>query len=172
MRIFQYVGVLALALVIALLASGCKKSPKKAKKADPEPGEGNVQPGGPGGGLQPPGFNPGIAAQLPSTGRVNPGNDLKQLGLYYWQYDPLMEKGPARLEDLRDLRRDLPKVYQGIQDGVYVVYWGARRVAARSDTVLAYVRDAPKVGGMVLMGDGSVQNMSAAEFNAAPKAGK
>lgn len=169
MRVFRVGGVLALALAAALLASGCKKKPK-AKKADDAPGAN--APGGPGGGLQPPGFNPGIAVHLPSTGRINPSNDLRQLGTLYWAYDPLMEKGPARLEDLPELRRDMPKVYLAIQEGVYVVYWGARRAAVNSQTVLAYVQDAPTHGGVVLMGDGSVQNMSAQAFQTAPKAGK
>jgi hypothetical protein len=38
--------------------------------------------------------------------------------------------------------------------------------------VLAYVSDVPAKGGLVLMGDASVQKMSAEEFRKAPKAGK
>ena len=41
-----------------------------------------------------------------------------------------------------------------------------------SNTILAYERDAPTRGGLVLFGDGHTENLSLAEFNAKPQAGK
>jgi len=106
---------------------------------------------------------------LPSAGRLNPGNDLHQIYLYYNMQTTNLGKPPARLEDLPDLKKDMPAVYQGIQDGIYVVFWNARATGDSSQTLLAYVKDAPTQGGMVVMLDGSVQNLSAAQFQAALK---
>jgi hypothetical protein len=42
--------------------------------------------------------------------------------------------------------------------------------AGTGNTVLGYEKDAPTKGGLVLMGDASVREMSADEFKNAPKA--
>jgi hypothetical protein len=156
-------------VLLAALLPGCKK---KSKPGAAAPGAPPAAPQGPPpGGLQPAGVNPGVMSTLPSVGRTNPGNDLKQLGLYYLNF-ATTGRSPSRLEDLADLKRDLPRVYQAIQDGVYVVYWNAPTTAASSQTVLAYVHDVPTRGGVVLLLDGSVTNMTPQEFQAAPRAGR
>ena len=42
--------------------------------------------------------------------------------------------------------------------------------AGSGSTVLAYEKDVPTKGGLVLYGDGFVDNVTAAEFQAKPKA--
>jgi hypothetical protein len=154
--------VLLLALV---LLAGCRK------KAAPAAGATTPTPPAPnGGGLQPRGVGTGVANMLPSAGRVNPSNDLKQIFLYYKSYGD-RTRSPKKLEDLPDLQRDMPKVYQAIKDGVYVVYWDAPATTS-GNAILAHVRDAPTKGGVVVRFDGSIANMTAGEFEAAPKAGK
>ena len=163
-------GLWRIAVSVVLLAAllpGCKKKAKPAAA----PSAPAAPQGLPPGGLQPAGANPGVMSTLPSVGRTNPGNDLKQIGLYYLNF-ATTGRSPSRLENLADLKRDLPRVYQAIQDGVYVVYWNAPTTGAASQTVLAYVHDVPTRGGVVLLLDSSVVNMTPQEFQAAPKAGR
>jgi hypothetical protein len=98
--------------------------------------------------------------------------DLEQFGKYYLT-DATLGQSPKRLEDMSDLKRDLPKVYQAIQEGRYVVFWNANTnpPAGASNTILAYVKDAPAKGGLALFLDGRVRNLTAQEFQAAAKAG-
>ncbi|MHB1422312.1 MAG: hypothetical protein ACYC3I_03760 [Gemmataceae bacterium] len=155
-----------LLLLPLVLPCGCKKNaaPAQASLSPPPPAAPN------GGGLQPPGVNPGVMSTLPSAGRVNPSNDLRQFYLYYKDYEN-GQKSPSCVEDLPELRRDMSSVYKAIQEGVYIVYWNAP-VNAGGQTILAYVPDAPIKGGVVLLMDGSVANMTPEQFQAAPKAGK
>jgi hypothetical protein len=76
---------------------------------------------------------------------------------------------PAKLDELADLKREMPQVYQAIRDGAYVVSWG---VPHSTEAIVAYERDAPSKGGVVLTGDGSVRVLSADAFQAAAKGGK
>jgi hypothetical protein len=117
---------------------------------------------------QAPGAKP-QASSGQSTVVLNPSKDLRYLALYLQNH---AKNGllPAKLEELTDLKRDLPQVYQAIQDGAYVVSWGAPLNSA--EAIVAYERDAPSKGGAVIAGDGSVRVLSAEEFRTAPKAGK
>lgn len=49
------------------------------------------------------------------------------------------------------------------------LYWGATFDPDDSKTVLGFEKAAPESGGSVLMRDGSVVQMTAAEYQAAPK---
>jgi hypothetical protein len=123
---------------------------------------------------------PGPAQETPATsakphapgGRgsltLNPSQDLRHLGLYLQRHG----KGgllPAKLEELTDLKRELPQVYQAVQDDSYVVRWGAPQ---SGEAIVAYERDAPSKGGVVLAGDGSVRVLSAEEFQTTAKGDK
>lgn len=55
--------------------------------------------------------------------------------------------------------------FNGVKEGKYVVVWGVS--GKDSGTVLAYEKDAPTQGGMVLMADGTIKKMSADELKAA-----
>jgi hypothetical protein len=163
MRRLHACRIAVLVLCLALLP-GCKKKPAAAQADNPPP-PAPAEPNG--GGLQPRGVNPGVMSMLPSVGRLNPSNDLRQIGLFYLANG----RSPSRLEDMADLKRDMPLVYQAIEDGVYVVYWNAP-MNGSSRAILGHVRDAPTKGGVVLLLDGSVTNMTPEEFKAAPKVGQ
>jgi hypothetical protein len=110
--------------------------------------------------------------------RTRKSNDLKQLGLMYHSYIDANQKGPASADELMKMASDPGSraVVQMVKDGKYVLIWGATIVAMRNNpqgstgTVLGYEATAPTSGGLVLMGDGSVPIMTAAEFAKAPKA--
>jgi hypothetical protein len=110
--------------------------------------------------------------------RAKKSNDLKQLGLMYHSYLDANRKGPASADDLMTIASDpgSKAVVQMVKDGKYVLVWGTtiaemqKNPQGSTGTVLGYEASAPTAGGLVLMGDASVRNMTAAEFAAAPKA--
>ena len=120
-----------------------------------------------------PNVSQGVGKLLPAVGRETVMQDLRQIGIYYRLEVDTAGQGPAKLEDWRELKKDLPKLYQAIEEGRFVVIWNTSpglMSEGPSRTVLAYEKDAPTKGGVVLLGDGSVRQMSVAEFQAAPKA--
>ena len=100
---------------------------------------------------------------------LNPRKDLRYLGLYLQNHQK-NGRFPSKLDDLADMKRDLPLVYRAIEDGAYVVYWNAPLTPA--EAIVAYERDAPTKGGEVLAADGSVAHLTPERFREAPKAGK
>ncbi len=99
---------------------------------------------------------------------LDPNKDLRYLALYLQKHGK-DGRLPAKLDELADLKREMPQVYQAIRDGAYVVSWG---VPYSAETIVAYERDAPSKGGVVLTGDGSVRVLSADAFQTAAKGGK
>jgi hypothetical protein len=97
---------------------------------------------------------------------------LKELmGVYrYIEYSkfPL----PRKPEDFSDYWDSMPTAFERIKQGDYIVAWGVGRstVPGAANQILAYEKKAPTEGGAVLLRDGTVKQMTAAEFGAAPKA--
>ncbi|HWG42054.1 MAG TPA: hypothetical protein VN688_04655 [Gemmataceae bacterium] len=115
-----------------------------------------------------------------AAAKTRRSNDLKQLGLLYMNYVDTNNKGPANADDLMKMTAGDPQagqVVQAVKSGQYILLWGAnpsamqRAPGGSSGTILGYEKDVPTSGGQVLMGDGFVKNMTAAEFQSAPKAG-
>ncbi len=79
-------------------------------------------------------------------------------------------RSPAKLEDLQSvIERDMPKLYKGIQEGYYVVFWSVPKPS--SNVVLAHEKDPDTYGNRhVLMGDTSVMRMDEAQLQEALKA--
>ena len=84
----------------------------------------------------------------------------------------LNHQAPSRLQELEKSKSGFPFGYKAALNGEIVVMWGAPLGGGNGSAVLAYERDAPALGGWVLLQNGSVTQLSAAEFRAAPKAGK
>jgi hypothetical protein len=92
--------------------------------------------------------------------------ELRQLVLTYQDYNTTFGKPPAKLDDLKSLERDAPKLYQALKDGYYVVVWNVNSFSPNH--VLAYEKDADEnTQRFVALGDGSVRKMNQTEFDAA-----
>ena len=97
---------------------------------------------------------------------------LKELvGVYrYIEYSKLAL--PRKPEDFNDYVDSMPTALDRIKQGEYIVAWGIGRSTApgAANQVLVYEKKALTEGGAVLLRDGTVKQMTAEEFNAAPKA--
>ncbi len=81
------------------------------------------------------------------------------------------KKPPAALTAFGDLEPQLPVAGPLVRDGSIVYVWGAPYTTG-GKSVIAYEKKVTSEGGFVLLQDGTVKEMSAAEFQAAPKAKK
>jgi hypothetical protein len=97
------------------------------------------------------------------------GSGLAEIGEVYKFLAYEKKPAPSKLEDLRQYIDSLPTSWEKLEKGEYVVLWGVG-LAPGSQAVLAYEKDAPAQGGNVLLRDGTVKQMTAQEFQAAPKA--
>ena len=79
---------------------------------------------------------------------------------------------PRKLADFDQHWDNMPNAYSRIQSGEYVLAWGvgASKAPGAGQQILAYEKKAATEGGAVLLRDGTVKTMTAAEFSAAPKA--
>ena len=96
-------------------------------------------------------------------------NGLEELASVYKYIAQNKEQVPRKLEDLTEKQAALPTAWGKIESGEYIVQWGAG-VSGSGGAVLAYEKSAPDSGGLVLLQDGTVKQLTAAEFKAAPKA--
>lgn len=103
-------------------------------------------------------------------------NDLKVVGLAFHNFsDANPGKVPTKAEDLDPYIGENRDVARALKEGKIVFLWGASmkdimKAGSTSDTVLAYEKDVPTQGGLVLLADASVRKMSADEFKTAKKA--
>jgi hypothetical protein len=145
--------LLLFAFVVALAAPGCRPAPSTAP---PPPVSSDPRSKIPHG-------------LMPAVDRFDAGEDLHQLDLFY--KSATVERGPANVREMGNLQLQAPKLYKALQEGRYVLYWGANPLAS-ANAVLGYEKNVPTQGGVVLLMDGSIQRMTAQEFNAAPRAGQ
>lgn len=84
------------------------------------------------------------------------------------------KRPPTKVADVQPYEPGSPVGYPALANGRCVVYWGVNlaSVPNAANTVLAYEKEVPQQGGMVLMADGQTRKMTTQEFQAAPKAGK
>ena len=110
------------------------------------------------------------APQAPPPPSAEEG--LKELvGVYrYIEYSKFAV--PRKVEDFNDYWDSMPTASDRIKQGEYIVAWGIGRSTApgAANQILVYEKKAPTEGGAVLLRDGTIKQMTAEEFNAAPKA--
>lgn len=101
-----------------------------------------------------------------------PRLELMKFALAYHEFADQNRKGPARLDDLQKKRSEFPAAAKLIQDGGFVVIWNAVLFPNSDENdkhVLGYEKAVPDKGGLVLLGGGTIQQMTAEEFKKTPK---
>lgn len=97
---------------------------------------------------------------------------LKEIPEVYKYLAYQKQPPPARLDDLNPFIDTLPNAFSRLQTGEYILVWGVglSQTPEAAKTVLAYEKKVPSEGGAVLLANGTVREMTAAEFQEAPKA--
>jgi hypothetical protein len=103
---------------------------------------------------------------------------MKNLCAMYRIVSTSMKRPPRSINELRKAEAEVPGGFGGIGESNVAIYFGAelpevsgKLVEGASETVLAYDRMVPRQGGVALMLDGTVRQLSPEEFRAAKKAG-
>jgi hypothetical protein len=109
--------------------------------------------------------------------RVKRSNDLKEIGLKYHEFCKIKGKAPEKAEDLIFGEIDANAASQ-LKSGDIVFIYGVSSTELQNSekgsggTILAYEKDVPEKGGLVLYGDANVQSITADEFKKATLAKK
>ncbi|WP_435015748.1 hypothetical protein TA3x_003299 [Tundrisphaera sp. TA3] len=105
-------------------------------------------------------------------------NALSEIGTIYRLYSEVSKKPPQSLKDFAPYREGTPDGINAAARGEIVILWGAKLndlteegTGDSPDEVLAYMKEVPEKGGLVLMKNRKIKSMTAEEFKAAPKAG-
>jgi hypothetical protein len=103
---------------------------------------------------------------------------LRQVGSTYLHHQLVMKKPPTRLADFGNVSAVAGNSIDAIRSGTVVVRYGATLTdtteeggQGSSDEVLAYEKQVPETGGLVLMLNRSTRKMTADEFKSAKLAG-
>jgi hypothetical protein len=96
---------------------------------------------------------------------------LEELGLLLKSLTDEGRKPPDKLAALGPVEPMLPIAGPAIRNGDLIYIWGAGYVPGGTQ-VVAYEKRVTTESGFVLLQDGTVKEMTAAEFQGAPKAGK
>jgi hypothetical protein len=117
----------------------------------------------------------GVQKVREAAARAERANFLKATALAYHDYSSEKNKPPTQAADLQPYLADFPQAAQALNSGELVVVWGVdlgqlSKANQTASVVLVYEAAVPTSGGQVAMADGSVRQMTAAEFAAAPKA--
>src|SRR5215472_15111090 len=125
--------LVATLLLAGLLAAGCSGKGSTGDSGTPDSGDGR-------------------------RGKVAE-NDLKMIGLAYHNYMDAKGKGPAKADDLAPFLENDQRVLGLLKSGEIVFSYNVNIAAMSefggSNTVLAYFKEVPEKGGLVLMGDAS-----------------
>ncbi len=97
---------------------------------------------------------------------------LKEMAKVYQYVEYSKLPLPQKAEDFRDYWDSMQASFDRVQQGDFIVAWGVGRSSAAGpgSQILVYEKKAPTDGGWVLQRNGTVKQMTAAEFAAAPKA--
>jgi hypothetical protein len=118
----------------------------------------------------------GCSSQSDQQGAQGPGKEaiLLEVGGLIRSYSGETGRGPQKATDFAKYENAYPLGYAAVKAGDMVVVWGAK-VAGEGEArsapanVVAYEKQAPSEGGLVLLQNGEVKKMSAAELASAPK---
>ncbi len=101
-------------------------------------------------------------------------NALSEVRDMYEVYTQVHKKAPRSLKDFAMFSDGSPTGIVAVKQGDVVVVWEVKlsedAASDSADEVLAYAKEVPEKGGLVLMKNRQIKSMTADEFKAAPKA--
>ena len=111
----------------------------------------------------------GCPADKPPGGPVQPAitDALTEVGTMVRLYSGKNGRGPSKPADLAEYENGCPVGYAAVQSGDIVIRWGKTmggEGAKGTDEVIAYEKKALTEGGHVLLHNGGVKKMEAAEL--------
>ncbi len=122
------------------------------------------------------GLAPGCSSRKgSSTGEPTRRDELQEVGNMLRDFMGGANRGPASAGELARYESTFPFAYKPVKSGDIVIVWGAKmggEGGGGSDGIIAFEKKVPAEGGLVLLANGTVKEMSAAEFKTAPKATK
>jgi hypothetical protein len=90
---------------------------------------------------------------------------LKQIWDVYTSYVETKQRPPAGLADVKGYGTVFSEGLRAVREGRVVVNWGvADPTGAAAKQILAYDKDAPTQGGLVVFGDGTIKEVTPEEF--------
>lgn len=113
----------------------------------------------------------GCGGPAANSAGPSPEVALEELAEVIRSMDQMKQLKPTKLGDLKRYEPIAEIGIAALRDGSVVYLWGGG-FKSGGDGVVAYETKAETDGGLVLIQDGTVKSMTAAEFASAPKAGK
>jgi hypothetical protein len=105
-----------------------------------------------------------------------PAQELHEIATILPLYSGQHKRGPDKASDLAPYEAGAPLGYRAVVANEIVIVWGATMPGegegGGTEAVIAYEKKSPTAGGWVLLQNGKVLEMTADQFQAAPKAGK
>lgn len=114
----------------------------------------------------------GCGGEPPPPPAPSAEEGLKEMAKVYQYIEYSKLPPPQKAEDFRDHWDSMQASFDRVQQGEFIVVFGVGRSAApgAANQILVYEKKVPASGGAVLLRDGTVKQLSAAEFAATPKA--
>lgn len=120
----------------------------------------------------------GCSPNQDGSGGPGPGGEdtLREVGGLISAYTGEQKRGPQKTGDLARYEPGFPLGYEAVKSGKIVVVWGAKMTIEEgggnvgTSDVVAYEKKVPAEGGLVLLQNGTVKQMTSDEFKSAPKA--
>jgi hypothetical protein len=123
-------------------------------------------------GLAPGLMAPGCSQKSPTSPEQSlRQTELKQIWEVYTSYVTEKKRAPTSRADVQGYGTAFSEGMRALKGGQCVVIWGvADPMGASANRVLAYDKETPHQGGLVVFGNGTVKTLTAEEFQTAPKA--
>jgi len=120
----------------------------------------------------------GCSSSRNDSGGAGPdGSDtLREVGGLVSAHTGEQKRGPQKIADLARYEAGYPLGFEAVKSGNVVVVWGAKMTieegggTSGTTDVVAYEKKVPSEGGLVLLQNGTVKQMTADEFKSTPKA--
>lgn len=112
----------------------------------------------------------GSPEPVKGTGTPSGKDALTDLGVLLKEFGEGKKRPPAKAADIEPVEPLHQAAYVGLVRGDVVYVWGTPLTGGTD--VVAYEKQAESAGGWVLLQDGTVKEMTADEFRAAPRAKK